>query len=305
LPKKLKGSLVNWIIFLILSIIWGSSFLLMIKGLTQLNAYQVASLRIVFSGLVLLPIALKHFRTIPTKKISIIFLSGLLGSLLPAFLFCLAETKIDSSLAGSLNALTPVFVILMGFLFFKVKTSSNKTWGIIISFLGSVLLFLSQPVVSNNNNILFVGLVIIATMLYGINVNMVNKYLSSVPSLHIAAVALSLNAIPALFVLFFVKGYDGNTFFQFNFSDVALQKAIGYTFILGVLGTAVASIIFYKLMKSAGMIFASMVTYAIPLVAVLMGVFFLNENVGWKQVACLAVILTGVYLANRTQKDTD
>jgi drug/metabolite transporter (DMT)-like permease len=275
----------------------------MMKGLTSLNAYQVASLRIVFSGLVLLPVAIRHIKQIPPKKILTVFLSGLLGSLLPAYLFCIAETKIDSSLAGSLNALTPVFVIIMGALFFKSKTSTIKVIGICVSFTGSVLLFLSQPAASNNNNILFVLLVIVATMLYGINVNMVGKYLYGIPSLHIAAVALVLNAIPALIVLFFIKGYNGLTYFNAETLNRETLIATGYVFILGVLGTAFASIIFYMLMKRAGMIFASMVTYAIPLVAVMMGVFFLNENIGWKQIVCLAIILFGVYIANRVQRD--
>jgi drug/metabolite transporter (DMT)-like permease len=269
----------------------------MMEGMVSLTAYQVASLRIISSGIILLPVAIKHIASVSAKKLFVIFLSGVQGSLLPAYLFCLAETKIDSSLAGSLNALTPVFVIIMGALFFNTRVSSNKILGICISFVGSVLLFFAQPKFGVNGNFLFVLLVIFATMLYGLNVNMVGKYLTGIPSLHIAAIALSLNAIPALIVLYFT-GY-----FKQDIFSTPMLIATGYTFILGIIGTAFASIFFYMLMKRAGMIFASMVTYAIPTVAVIWGIIY-GETVGWKQVVCLAIILSGVYIANRVQKDT-
>jgi drug/metabolite transporter (DMT)-like permease len=307
---------INWGIFIVLSFIWGSSFILMVKGLNGLTAYQVASLRIIFSGIVLLPVAIKHFKSVPKNKLFIIFLSGVQGSLLPAYLFCIAETKIDSSLAGSLNALTPVFVIIMGALFFKSKIASHKILGICISFIGSVLLFLAQPLGNYDiTTILFTLLVVVATIMYGLNVNMVGKYLSGIPSLHIASIALSLCAIPAIIVLYFT-GY----FSQDIFGEKMLVAA-GYTAILGVLGTAFASIIFYMLMKRAGLVFASMVTYAIPTVAIMWAILDMHKAIifegelgfvevitviakaWWKQFICLAIILFGVYMANRTQRD--
>ncbi len=291
-----NSSLHNWLIFIGLSLVWGSSFILMLQGLKGLTPYQVASLRIVFSGIVLLPIAMKHFKSIPINKLFIIFLSGLQGSLFPAFLFCIAETKVSSSLAGSLNALTPVFVIIMGAMFFASKVSFNKVLGIAVSFIGSVLLFFAQPSFNSNGNVFFVLLIVLATLLYGLNVNMVNKYLIGIPSLHIAAIALALNAIPALVVLYFT-GY-----FHQNIFERSMLIATGYIFILGVFGTALASIFFYVLMKRSGMVFASMVTYAIPTVAVCWGIIY-GETVGWKQVVCLLIILSGVYIANRVQKD--
>ena len=135
-----------------LSLIWGSSFVLMKEGLVNLSAYQVASLRIVFSGIVLLPTAIKYFRIIPKDKLLVIFLSGLLGSLLPAYLFCIAEEGIDSALAGTLNSLTPIFVIITGALFFNSTTTANKVLGIIISFTGSILLLFSKGHMQENQN---------------------------------------------------------------------------------------------------------------------------------------------------------
>ena len=285
----------NWLLFISLSFIWGSSFVLMKGGLMHLSPYQVASVRIISSGLVLFPVAIASIRQIPGNKIFIIFMSGVLGSLLPAYLFCLAEQGIDSSLAGTLNSLTPIFVILTGALFFNAHTTYNKVWGILIAFFGSLLLFLSQPNFSQNSNISYVLFVVLATALYGINVNMVHKHLSHIGSLKIAAVALSLNAIPAAVILFFTGYFDKDLF---N-TDVLIST--GYSAILGVFGTALASVLFYVLLKRAGAVFASMVTYGIPAVAIIWGIIY-GEHVGGKQVLCLVIILTGVWVANRKPK---
>ena len=290
-----KVGLVNWAIFLLLSFIWGSSFVLMKEGLIGLTSYQVASLRIVFSGIVLLPYSIKYWKQLPSNKMGTIFLSGLLGSLLPAFLFCIAEEKIDSSLAGTLNSLTPIFVILIGAVFFNTKTSANKIIGIIIAVVGCALLLFSKNSLQQNQPVFYVSLVIVATICYGINVNMVSKYLKNIGSIQLAAVALGLNAIPALILLFFT-GY-----FNLPLTDSKVLSSTLYTALLGIFGTALASITFYLLMKKAGAIFASMVTYGIPFVAIMWGILY-GEKIGIKQLVALSIILVGVYIANRKTK---
>ncbi len=291
----MKQGFLNWFIFIVLSIIWGSSFVLIKEGLVALSAYQVASLRIVFSGIVLLPTAVKYFTIIPKNKLLIIFMSGVLGSLLPAYLFCIAEEGIDSALAGTLNSLTPIFVIITGALFFNSTTTPNKIFGIIISFTGSILLLFSKGHMQESQNLLYISFVVLATIFYGFNVNMVHTHLSNIGSLQIAAVALTLNAVPALLVLVFT-GYFG-----LPLSDKGILFSTAASAVLGIFGTAVASIIFYMLVKRAGAIFASMVTYGIPFVAIIWGIVY-HEEVGWKQVACLLIILLGVYIANRKIK---
>jgi drug/metabolite transporter (DMT)-like permease len=286
-----KGFL-NWLIFIVLSLIWGSSFILMKEGLLHLTAYQVAALRIVSSGLVLLPWAIKFIRQVPRNKLLIIFMSGVLGSLLPAFLFCVAEEGIDSALAGTLNSLTPIFVIIIGALFFGSTTSANKIFGIIIALTGSILLLLSKGHMQESQNLVYVSFVVLATIMYGLNVNIVHRHLHDIASLQIAALALSLNAIPALIVLYFT-GY-----FKLPLTDTGILYSTVNSAVLGVFGTAIASIIFYVLIKRAGAVFSSMVTYGIPVVANGWGLIY-GEEVGWKQVACLVIILAGVYVANR------
>lgn len=266
------------------------------EGLVALSAYQVASLRIVSSGIVLLPSAIKYFKIIPKDKLMTIFMSGVLGSLLPAYLFCIAEEGIDSALAGTLNSLTPIFVIITGALFFKSTTTTNKVLGILISFAGSILLLFSKGHMQDSQNLMYISFVVLATIFYGFNVNMVHKHLKDIGSLPIAAVALTLNAIPALLVLIFT-GY-----FNLDFTNKTVLLSTAASSVLGILGTAVASVIFYMLVKRAGAIFASMVTYGIPVVAIIWGIVY-HEQVGWKQVACLAIILFGVYFANLKIKE--
>lgn len=285
----------NWLIFILLSLIWGSSFILMKLGLQQLSAYQVAALRILSAGLILLPVTVKHIGSIPTKKLSLIFLSGSLGSLIPAFLFCVAEEKIDSALVGTLNSLTPVFVIITGAVFFKNKVRANKITGIIIACTGCIFLLFSKNQVQTNQDFLSLFLIILATIFYGFNVNMVSKNLLHIPSLHIAAIALSLNAIPALLVLIFTS------YFSMPLGNKEFIMATGAAIILGIIGTAIATIIFYMLVKRAGGIFASSVTYGIPFVAIAWGIFY-KESFGWLQVFCLIVILVGVYYTNKNVK---
>ncbi|MEO6730887.1 MAG: DMT family transporter [Ferruginibacter sp.] len=283
----------KWLIFTALSLIWGSSFILIKIGLdNHLSPYQVAAIRIVSGGLVLVPVMLKYVRLIPANKLLMIFMSGALGSLLPAFLFCMAEEGIDSSLAGTLNCLTPIFVIIIGALFFKTTTTANKIIGIIIAFAGSFLLLLSKGHMQESQHLVYVSFVVLATISYALNVNMVAKHLHDIPSLHIAAVALTLNALPALLVLLFT-GY-----FSLPLANDDLLLATAAASLMGIVGTAVATILFYMLVKRAGGIFASMVTYGIPFIAIGWGIIY-REAFGLVQAGCLLIILLGVYLVNR------
>ncbi len=259
----LRDRIINWAIFIALSLIWGSSFLLMKVGMHVLSPYQVASIRMLSSGVILLPFAIASLRKIPKAKLPIIILSGLLGSFFPAYLFCIAETKIDSSLAGILNALTPLFTILLGAMFFKIKVTSNQYFGVTIGFIGLCLLFLSKGNISLSY-IAFSLLVIVATICYGVNVNIVGKYMREIGSLNIASVAFCFLIIPSALILV-ITGY----FKTFNLNTYMLPTVA--SIVLGVFGTAIASILFYILVKRAGGLFASTVTYGIPFVAVFLG----------------------------------
>ncbi|NCI47318.1 DMT family transporter [Sediminibacterium soli] len=287
----MKGRLFNWLIFVILSIVWGSSFVLMKEGMVRLSPYQVASLRILSAGAVLVPFAWKAIKAIPKNKVVLVLLSGLLGNFFPAYLFCIAETKLDSALAGILNALTPFFVILIGMGFFQLKAGAIKILGVIIGFIGLCLLMLASGNLSFQNAS-YSLYILLATAFYGLNVNMVGRHLQGIGSLHIASLAFVFLVIPCIVILSFT-GY-----FSLPFTERAVLLSTLASCVLGVMGTAIASILFYMLIKRAGNLFASMVTYGIPFIAVMWGVWY-GEHISLLQVGCLGIILIGVYLVNR------
>ncbi len=290
--KFLNTQTSKWLLFILLSIIWGSSFILMKIGMQHLTAYQVAAIRILSAGLVMLPFTVKGWRRVPKNKIAIVIVAGLLGNFFPAFLYCMAEIKIDSALASILNALTPLCAILMGIAFFKLKITRQKILGVVIGFMGLVLL----PFAAEDNisfvNLSYASLVLVATICYGTNVHVVSRFLKEMSSIDIASVALSF-FIPICICILAFSG-----FFSLPLTQKAISFSILAAFILGALGTALASVWFYMLVKSAGSIFASLVTYGIPFIAVLWGMIF-GETITVMEIGCLFIILAGVYLVNK------
>lgn len=282
----------RWLLFILLSLIWGSSFILMKEGLKALSAPEVAALRMLSAGIILLPFAVQRLQQLPRRQLGLIVLSGILGSFLPALLFCVAETRINSALAGMLNALTPLFVIFIGMLLFKLRTPRIKIAGVLIGFSGMLLLVAGRPIWSGNNETVFALLVVLATCCYGLNVNLVNRYLKHLPSLQIAAVSFGA-LIPAALLVLAMQGF----WTKIKLPGVAWP--IGAAVLLGVAGTAVATILFYQLLKRAGPLFSSMVTYGIPFVALGWGLLA-GETITALQLTGLLIILSGVYLANRT-----
>lgn len=284
---------VKWILFVILCLTWGSSFIIMKGGMEILSPYQLASIRIISAGLIMLPWIRTAYRAVPKKAVPALILSGFLGTLLPAYLFCIAQTKIDSSIAGILNALTPIFTLAIGMLFFNLKVGWIKWVGMLLGFAGMLVLVFGASRQINMQYIGYTFFVIIATICYGLNVNVVNQYLKDVAPLHIATIAFTALIIPNLIILA-STGY----FTDPNLLNGSLTRGTIAGVVLGIVSTCLASVIFYTLMKKAGPVFASMVTYGIPLVALGWG-FVAGETITGLQVAGMAVILAGVKLANK------
>ena len=291
----MNKKLINWGIFILLSVIWGSSFLLMKIGMkagtVQLSPYQVASLRMVFSGIVLLPFAFKALQQIPKNKLGLVILSGIIGNFIPAYLFCIAETKIDSALAGILNSLTPLFTIIVGMLVFKISIDSKKIGGILLGLVGLCISVVAGKTL-HFENISFSIFIILATICYGFNVNMVGKHMQNISAINIASLAFSFSIIPGMIILY-MTGYFSN-----DFTNPALLNATLASGTLGVINTSIASILFYVLVKRAGILFASTVTYAIPFVSLAMGLLY-NEAIHPMRLLGLAIILCGVYIVNK------
>lgn len=296
----MNNKLIDWFIFTVLCLIWGSSFELMKLGMFEnhdlskplLSPYQLAALRMLSAGVVMLPFAIKALKIVPKPLAKYTVLSGLLGSFFPAFLFALAETKIGGAIAGGLNSLTPLFVILIGAIFFNLKTNERKIIGILIGLIGSILFVYAQVKDKAITNFLYISFAILATIFYGFNVNTVMKKLTGVSSTHIAALAFSSLIIPSLIILL------GTGYFSLNLFEHKYLMATSASCALGVLGTALASVLFYFLMKRAGGLFASTVTYGIPFVAMAWGIIN-NEGLNYLHGLGLLIILCGVFIANK------
>lgn len=293
----LKNKFTKWLIFLLLCLVWGSSFILMKLGMfgngtrQVLNPYQVAALRILSAGIVLLPFFANALKRIPAKAWGYVFLSGLLGNFLPAFLFCIAESRIDSALTAMLNTLTPICALLIGILVYHSAVSINQWIGVFTGFAGCVLLFEGKSALSGGGPS-YALLVILATLCYGFNVNMVRHKLGNIASLDVAAGAFAAFLIPSVVVLL-ITGFH-----KLPLAEHAFIIAVSATSVLGILGTALATVAFYRLVKTGGPVFASMVTFGIPFVAIIWGILY-GERISLLQLAGLLVILIGVYIAGR------
>ena len=225
-----------------------------------------------------------------------VIISAICGNLLPAYLFAGAIAKnIDSSLAGILNSLTPICVVVTGILFFRSKIQSKKIWGVIIGFAGLTLLTLAGKKGISFENVEYTLWILLATILYGFNINIVAHYLKDINPIHLAAVSIAFMIIPTGIVLW------QQHFLQLPFDDENILLAVIYSVMLGIVGTAIATAFFYLLVKKAGGLFASLVTYGIPFVALAWG-FRYGEKITILQVCCLGIILCGVYLANMPGK---
>ena len=286
----------SWLILITIALIWGSSFILIKKGLLVFSPRELGALRITMAFLSLLPIALKHIRDIDRSKLPVLFVLGFAGSLLPSFLFAIAETQLDSSLTGVINALTPIFVILISLLFFNQKIKFLNAIGIAVGFLGTVFMLLGGSGFDLSNFNYYALYVVAATIFYGVNVNLIKEYLPDLKAIQITAISLFLSSPFCLAYLFLFTGFVDKIGVVDGF-----WLAFFYVSLLGVFGTAIALVLFNKLIQISNMIFASSVTYLIPIVAIGWGLID-NEVLNIFQYIGISIVLGGVYLANKKPK---
>ena len=283
-------SIRNYLILLFLAVIWGSSFILMKRGLEVFSYTQVSTLRLFITFLSLLPFVVRAFKRVEKKHWGAIIITAFLGNGIPAFLFTKAQTHLDSSFVGILNSLTPLFTLFLGVYFFKSNPSKINIIGIVIGLSGALILTFSDigGAISINHYALFV---ILATIFYAISVNVIRKYLSDLDAISISALAfLFLGPASGIYVF-------STDFVNLLFTNGG-KTAFIYIVILAVIGTSLAVVIFNKLVKDSSAIFASSVTYLIPIVALLWGVLD-RENITIYHLAGVTVILSGVYLVNK------
>jgi drug/metabolite transporter (DMT)-like permease len=285
----------KWIYLILLSLVWGSSFILIKKGLVGLSALQLGSFRILFAAAFLILVGFKSIYRLKKEQWKWIVISGFLGSFFPVYLFAFAETEIDSAVASILNATTPLMTLIFGVMFFGMLYTQNKITGVVIGLLGALGLIFSGAQVNPDQNYLYAGLVVIAAGCYAVNVNIIKKYMHDISALGIAAGNFLVLLLPALVVLYLT---------DFSFATVATSEEVKlsviYVAILGVVGTGIALIIFNRLIQISDPVFSSSVTYTIPVVGLAWGILD-GEIFSLLQLLFTAVILLGVFIVNRSR----
>ncbi len=285
----MESKQLKWVLLTILSLIWGSSFVLIKKGLIGLSPIQLGSLRILFAGFFLILVGFKSLSKISFQQWKFIALTALFGTFIPAYLFAIAQTEIDSSVSSILNSLTPLNTLILGSLAFGLHFRRNQIIGVIIGLIGSALLILNGAMNHPEQNYYYALLVIIASLCYATNVNLIKKHLSGMAPLSITTGNFLVLLLPAALILYF-------TDFLNVVSMPQVQHSMLFIVVLGVIGTGIANIIFFKLIQLSSPVFATSVTYLIPIVAFFWGLLD-HEMLTPIQFVGAFIVLIGVYLS--------
>lgn len=283
----------KWIYLFVLSIIWGTSYILIKKGLQGFTPIQLGSLRAIIATVLLWIIGFKSLRKISKPEWKWIVLSGFIGSFIPMFLFAIAQTEIDSGVAAILNSLVPLFTLFVGLFAFGVGFSKNQLIGVLVGLVGAGFLIFFGKTVNPNQNYWYAGFVVLATICYACNANIIKSKLQDVSPMGIAVGNFTAIIIPAVIVLpvsgFFKDEVISGEFFWSSF---------GYIVVLCVIGTCIAKVMFNRLVQLSSAVFSVSVTYLIPIVGVFWGALD-GEQFTLKQFFAALLILFGVYLVNK------
>jgi len=290
-----SNSRLAWFLLIILSLIWGSSFILIKKALLAFSPLQVGSARIVISFLAFLPLFIYQFKSINWSKLWGFLVVGICGSGIPAFLYAIGQTHVSSGVAGVLNSLTPIFSFLLAFLFFKQKYSIYQMLGISCGFIGIILIFLGGQNSGAHFEYAYAALIVIATIFYAISANTVNKFLKSEPPIVISTISFML---VGPFVMIYLLSTDVFELIQHHPEGWTSLWAL---IILSLVGTFGANILFFKLIQITDAIFSTSVAFLIPFVALFWG-FWDGESIGLLHLVSLIIILFGIFLIKYSKK---
>jgi len=282
----------KWIYLIILSFIWGSSFILIKRSLVGYTPLQVGGLRIVFASLLLFVLGYRSLKTLSKVDWKWVVIAGLCSSFFPPFFFALAQTEISSGITSILNSVAPLFTTMVGIALFGLALKGRQVIGVLIGLFGTVVLIAAGMENNTDQNYWYAFFIIFSALGYAFNINIIKKYLSHLSPLAVTTASFGVAFFPALIILI----YSG-VFRQFA-GNGAMYEAVWYVMALAFLGTALANILFNKLIKLSSPVFAASVTYLIPLVAVLWG-FLDGENISILQLLGGLIILFGVWLVNR------
>ena len=290
--KKFDSKLGHWIILIILSVIWGSSFILIKRGLDAFSFEQVATLRIFIASIFLAVLGRKFYTNIPIKKLWPIFCTGVIGNGIPPFLFSKAQTYVDSGIVGVLNVLTPLFTILIGVLFYNLKVKIINYLGVALGIIGTVYLLTPQSEQLNDKTLYFSIIAILGTVCYGWSANILKAHLEDLNAIQITTISFT-----------FIGPWAGIYLFCGNFLEIMQSHpkaltSLGSIAILAIMSSAIAVIAFNKLIKMTGPLFATSCTYIIPIIAIIWGISD-KEIIAMHHIIGFIIILSGVYLVNK------
>lgn len=283
----------KWIYLAILSLVWGSSFILIKKSLIGLTPMQLGALRTLFAAVFLFLIGFRSMKTIKKEEWKWVVISGFLGTFIPAFLFAFAETEIDSGVVSVLNSTTPLVTLILGVVLFSVNFSRNQLIGIIVGLIGCLALILEGASVNPSQNYWYASLVLCASVCYATNVNIIKRYMQQISPIAIANGNFIVLVIPSLIVLYYSDFFEAKVV-----QSSEVHTSLIYISILAVVGTGIAKILFNKLVQISSPVFATSVTYTIPIVALMWGLLD-GEEFSFYQVLAAGIIILGVYIANR------
>ena len=283
----------RWFYFALLCFVWGSSFILMKKALLSVTPIQLGALRIIFTAIFLLMVATPSLKKIQKKHYKYVFYTAIAGTFIPGFLYAFALTNIDSSVVSILSSLTPFNTLVFGAMVFGFAFNRTQLYGILIGLIGTLILVLKGADLNPNQNYWYALLIIIGSVGYALNVNMIKKYLNDLNALSIVTGNFLILLVPATIVLSCT-----DFFATFDVNDDELMQSLGYLMILSIVGTGISKTIYNKLVHISDPVFASSVTYVIPLVAIFWGVLD-GEKLSPLQIFGGVIILVGVYLVNK------
>jgi len=282
----------HWFYLFMLAFIWGSSYILMKKGLIIFSANQLGCLRLTITMFALVPFAFQSFKKIDQKDWPALLIVGVIGSGLPAFLFAAAQVKLDSSVTGILSTTTPLSTLIIGLLFFSVPFQKLKFFGVLIGLLGAILLIIFSVPPETSNGYLYGIYVILATTCYAFSANTIKKYCGHIPSFPMTVwVFMFLGP----FALAYLLSTDFVSIMQ---TQAGAWKALGFISILAIGGTAFASFVFFRLTQQTSPLFATSLSYLQPAVAIGWG-FLDGEQISIFYLITTLLILSGVYLTSR------
>ena len=287
-----KISVRAWVILLLLALTWGSSYVLIKKALIAFSPTQVASLRVTISALAFIPFFIARWSKIDWSRWRALAVVGFTGSFFPAFLFSTAQTEMSSSITGILSSLTPLFTLLIGIVVFRMPTKFSKIGGVLIGLAGAIFLVVSNQGTEEIGNAWYGILIILATACYGMSTNVIKQYLQDMSSITISAVAFMIIGIPGMLFLLSTDVVGTLQTHEYEW------QSLGYLTLLALLGTVAASIFFFKLVQITSPIFASMVSYLTPIVAVFWGILD-GEAVTIFHWLGMLLILMRVYIARK------